>query len=225
MSILYSIAFLHFLALLTPGPDILLIAKVAVSQGRRAAFYSIIGISLGIAVWVVITLTGFSLLLQQWQGVQYLIMLFGAVFLAKMGYAMVRSALKSTAPTLTEQPHQAEHSVFNATSALSSTQLMIQGLLVNLTNPKALIYFASVFSLAVQSPDLHQFKMLLGVGIIAETFLAFGLLAYLLSVATIRNAYQRAERWIDGLAGGLFLCFAILLFSEAVQGIISKFAS
>lgn len=65
MSLLLTICGLHFIAQLSPGPDVLLIARSAASTTRSNTLKIIAGISAGIVVWVVLTLAGFTVLIDQ----------------------------------------------------------------------------------------------------------------------------------------------------------------
>lgn len=216
MAILYSIILIHFLAQLTPGPDLLLISRVAMTQGKMAAVATVFGISIGIAVWIILTLTGFSLVLARWPWLQSIIMLFGAIFLAKMGLAMIQSYRSYKAKS--EQHQQAE--VISASSPQSYWRLFSQGLLTNLANPKAIIYFASVFSLAVNSKELQNLKFLLGLAVTIETFLVFIFIAWGLSHPKLKPYYQKNEHYIDGIAGLLFVLFAVFLLIDAIKGFL-----
>ena len=82
MSLLLTICALHFVAQLSPGPDVLLIAKSAATNTRRNTLHIIAGISTGIVVWVVLTLLGFTVLVQQFPWIQQVLMLIGGLFLA-----------------------------------------------------------------------------------------------------------------------------------------------
>ena len=70
MSMLLTICALHFVAQLSPGPDVLLIAKSAASTTRANTLKIIAGISVGIVVWVVLTLLGFTVLIEQFPWIQ-----------------------------------------------------------------------------------------------------------------------------------------------------------
>ena len=63
MSLLLTICMLHFVAQLSPGPDVLLIAKSSASTTRANTLKIISGISAGIVVWVALTLMGFTVLI------------------------------------------------------------------------------------------------------------------------------------------------------------------
>lgn len=219
MSMIVSIMLLHFLAQMTPGPDVLLISQLAIRQNLRVAIYAVAGISLGISVWIILTLTGLGVLLQQWAWFQPLIMGFGAIFLAKMGWAMYSATLKTL-----KNPTNIFENAGEPQTTLSHGQYLIQGLITNLINPKALIYFASVFSLALNSPQIQQLKWLLGIIIIIETFIVFVFLAWILSNQRIKPYYQKYHYIIDGLAGVLFLGFAIWLAWQAITLIIGMTA-
>lgn len=220
MSLLYSILILHFIAQLTPGPDILLISKVAISKGRIPATFVILGITLGIAVWIILTLTGFSLVIQKWVWFQQVIMLFGAIFLAKMGWAMLSSFLQhykaKANPTL-----DSEDIATQAIAQESNWVYFRQGFITNIINPKALVYFGSVFSIAVQSELLQSFQVIFALLIIIETFIVFFVLAWILSNDKIKPYYKKAEHYIDGLAGILFIGFAVWLLKEVIQIFLS----
>ncbi len=208
MSLLLTISLLHFVAQLSPGPDVLLIAKSAASTTRRNTLNIIAGISLGIVVWVLLTLAGFTVLMQQWPWIQQVLMLLGGFFLAKMGYAMLQGGLKSlnTAAQFTED-----------TATHMPKNYFLLGLFTNLSNPKTLIYFSSVFSLALSSSASASLKTQLAILIPLQTFLTFVLFMLILSLPKIKALYQRSGSYIDIISGALFLIFALWLWWDALQ--------
>ena len=84
MSLLFTICALHFVAQLSPGPDVLLIAKSSASTTQKITLKTILGISVGIVVWVVLTLLGFTVLIEKMPWIQQVLMVIGGVFLARM---------------------------------------------------------------------------------------------------------------------------------------------
>lgn len=209
MSLLLTICALHFVAQLSPGPDVLLIAKSSASTSRANTLKIIFGISVGIVVWVVLTLLGFTVLIEQFPWIQQVLMLIGGLFLARMGWAMLNGGLK----TLKQE-----------TSLEDGQQLVVPdsknhfllGLFTNLSNPKTLIYFSSVFSLALSSSASTYLKTQLAVIIPLQTFLVFALFMLIMSMPKIKVAYQRSGSYIDIISGGLFLIFAIWLGYDAL---------
>ncbi|MDK9307009.1 hypothetical protein QQA18_21590, partial [Escherichia coli] len=79
-----------------------------------------------------------------------------------------------------------------------------------------LIYFSSVFSLALSSSASDYLKAQLAVIIPLQTFITFTLLMLLISHPKIKEAYQRSGNYIDMISGGLFLIFAVWLWYDAL---------
>jgi threonine efflux protein len=207
MSLLLTICLLHFVAQLSPGPDVLLIAKSSASTTRANTLKIILGISIGIVVWVVLTLLGFTVLTEQFPWIQQILMFVGGLFLARMGWAMLSGGLASL-----KKKTEIEAGVEPETKKQNHFLL---GLFTNLANPKTLIYFSSVFSLALTTNAGEYLKMQLAFIIPIQTFITFALLMMILSHPKIKAAYQRAGAYIDLLSGSLFLIFAVVLCYEA----------
>ena len=208
MSLLLTICALHFVAQLSPGPDVLLIAKSSASTSRANTLKIIFGISVGIVVWVVLTLLGFTVLIEQFPWIQQVLMLIGGLFLARMGWAMLNGGLKNLKQeTRLDDDQQA---------VPDSKNHFLLGLFTNLSNPKTLIYFSSVFSLALSSSASIHLKTQLAVIIPLQTFLVFALFMLIMSMPKIKNVYQRSGIYIDIISGGLFLIFAIWLGYDAL---------
>ncbi|HEX5381540.1 MAG TPA: LysE family transporter [Acinetobacter sp.] len=208
MSLLLTICALHFVAQLTPGPDVLLIAKSSASTTRLNTLKIILGISAGIVVWVVLTLLGFTVLVEQFPWIQQILMLIGGFFLARMGWGMLKEGLISA------QSPQLEGTL---TLPNGQQKYFLLGLFTNLSNPKTLIYFSSVFSLALGSSANANLKTQLAFIIPLQTFLVFSLFMFIMSTPKIKALYQRAGHSIDILSGALFLVFAIWLWYDAIR--------
>ena len=207
MSMLLTICALHFVAQLSPGPDVLLVAKSSASTTRANTVKIILGISAGVVVWVALTLLGFTVLLEQWPWIQQVLMLIGGLFLAKMGYAMLRGGIATLKQNtnldgVIEQPPK---------------NYFLLGLYTNLANPKIVIYFSSVFSLALSSTAGANLKPPLAVIIPIQTFLVFSLLMMIMSIPKIKRVYQKSGSYIDIVSGSFFLLFAIFLWVDVLK--------
>lgn len=208
MSIILTICILHFFAQLTPGPDVLLIAKCAASTTRINTLKVILGISVGIVIWVLLTLLGFSVLLQQFPWFQLLLMTVGGLFLFKMGYAMFRGGLQTL--------NQDFDLNVDERNIEKPKNYFLMGFFTNLSNPKTLIYFGSVFSLVLSSGLNTTLTTLLAVVIPLQTFLVFALFMFIMSLPKIKALYQRSGSYIDIFSGVLFIIFAVWLWYDAL---------
>lgn len=209
MSLLLSICMLHFVSQFTPGPDVLLIAKSSASTSRSNTLKIILGISVGIQVWVVLTLLGFTVLIEQFPWIQKVLMLIGGGFLAHMGWAMLRTGWAT-------RNQSVELDSLKQNIAEKSKNYFLLGLFTNLSNPKTLIYFSSVFSLALSSNASSNLKTQLAIIIPIQTFIAFALFMLIMSMPKMKTAYQRSGAYIDIVSGALFLIFALWLWIDVV---------
>jgi threonine efflux protein len=88
---------------------------------------------------------------------------------------------------------------------------MRAGLLTNLANPKVVVYFGSVFSAFLGDRVDAAARWGLWALIVVETFAWFALVAAFFALPAMRRGYLRLARWIDGLAGAVFVSFGLHL--------------
>ncbi|EKN6362903.1 threonine export protein RhtC [Yersinia enterocolitica] len=196
-----TVSLVHLVALMSPGPDFFFVSQTAASRSRREAMMGVTGISLGIVVWAGVALMGLNLILQKMAWLHQIIMVGGGLYLCWMGWQLLKSA-RSKRDT-------SEPEVQVALPARGRT--FLRGFLTNLSNPKAVIYFGSVFSLFVGDNVTAGARWGLFVLIVAETFVWFSIVACVFALPMMRRGYQRLSKWIDGLAGVLFAGFGIHL--------------
>uniref|UniRef100_UPI0035C67051 threonine export protein RhtC n=1 Tax=Serratia quinivorans TaxID=137545 RepID=UPI0035C67051 len=202
-----TVALVHLIALMSPGPDFFFVSQTAASRSRREAMMGVLGISLGIVVWAGVALMGLHLILQKMAWLHQIIMVGGGIYLCWMGWQLLCSARSQNAQSVPA----AEVKVALPKPGRS----FIRGFLTNLSNPKAVIYFGSVFSLFVGDDVGAGARWGLFLLIIAETFVWFSLVAVVFALPTMRRGYQRLAKWIDGLAGVLFTGFGLhLIFTR-----------
>ncbi|HET6804549.1 MAG TPA: LysE family transporter [Frateuria sp.] len=201
MHLFLAIAVVHLVALLSPGPDFFFVSRTAASRSRRPALFGVLGITLGIALWSALALLGLQLLLHRVAWLQQLIAVAGGLYLAWMGLRMLRGAF-GPAPAAQVD-----------TAAVPGGELaaLRAGLLTNLANPKAVVYFGSVFSAFLGDRLDAATRWGLWALVVAETFAWFALVAAFFALPAMRRGYLRLARWIDGLAGAVFVAFGLRL--------------
>ncbi|MFN4250967.1 LysE family transporter [Deinococcus sp.] len=202
LNILLVVAALHAVVLIVPGPDVLLVSQTALARTRRAALLAGLGVVLGISVWASLALLGIGLLFEAFPWVHGVIRVAGGLYLLWMGYSLWRSSARH-APELA--PVQAP---------LSDLAALRAGFLTNIANPKAAVFFGSVFS-GVLGTDAGSGVKLAAFGIIVGLSLGwFALVALGMSTASMQGAYLRARRGVDRVAGSLMLGFGTLLLAS-----------
>lgn len=201
MELFLTIAVVHLVALLSPGPDFFFVSQTAVSRSRRQALFGVLGITLGITLWSALALLGLQLVLQRLAWLQQLIAIAGGLYLMWMGLRMLRGAF-AHAP--------AAHG--EAVLAPASDRATLRaGLLTNLANPKVVVYFGSVFSAFLGDRMDAATRWGLWALIVVETFAWFALVAAFFALPAMRRGYLHLARWIDGVAGAVFVAFGLHL--------------
>ena len=200
---LCTLIFIHFCALITPGPDFFLVSQTAVSRSRKDAVLVAFGICLGAMVWSLLALMGLNIIFEKMAWLKQGLLVAGGLYLCWLGYQMLRSAFS-----------KGEQSIKQIVLPQSPYLFFMKGLLTNLSNPKAVIYFGSVFSLFLANPLFDQHHSLLFIIVSIETALWFLLVAFVFSLPTFRTAYQNFAKWIDGISGGIFTLLGVYLIGN-----------
>ncbi|MGL5360483.1 MAG: LysE family translocator, partial [Shewanella sp.] len=91
LPLLFTLALIHTVALISPGPDFALMVKIATQQSRAAALAAALGISAAILIHTLCSLTGVSVVIANSQSLYLLVQAIGASYLAWMGYGALRS--------------------------------------------------------------------------------------------------------------------------------------
>jgi threonine efflux protein len=205
MSLFLTIAAVHLIALLSPGPDFFYVSQTAISRSRREALAGVAGITLGVAWWAALALAGLQLLLHRVWWLQQVIAIGGGLYLGWMGYKMLRGALRPAASS-PDAP---------VVLAAGAWRALRNGLLTNLANPKVVIYFGSIFSGFIGDRLSGGARWGLWTLVVLETLAWFALVAALFALPAMRRSYLRVGRWIDGGAGAVFLAFGLHLIARS----------
>lgn len=210
-ALIATIAVVHLLALASPGPDFLFVTRTAVSQSRGKAMLGVLGITAGVAFWAGLSILGLQVLFTFLPWLQSTITVAGGLYLIWMGWQLLKSAMKKPSADANAD------SSLNGEAGDTMQHPFLFGLLTNLANPKAIIYFGSIFA-GLITPDVPNFmRGVIYAMVIAETFLWFGLVALIFGLPPLRRGYRKLCRWIDGLAGVLFVGFGLGLIWSVVR--------
>lgn len=222
------VAGIHFMALITPGPDFFLVTQIAVSHSRKDAFMTVVGITLGVAVWAIVALLGLHILVEKMPWIQTILYCAGGSYLSYLGYLLLKASFEQVKAQKKRIKIQESSITLGAEGKIAGNEevieidqkfhhkLLMKGLLTNLANPKALIYFGSVFVLFVGDQVSDIVRLEIFALVVLETFLWFMIVATLFSLPKLKALYQKVSIYIDGIAGIFFLGFGINLIYQAV---------
>ena len=184
---------IHAVALILPGPDFAVATRLSVVSGRRTGLWGAAGVVAGIGVYALVSVLGLSLVLAALPGLSRVLSVTGALYLAWLGVQCLRSKGKLPDPQTQPQDGKA----------------FVTGLLTNLLNPKAMLYFGSILSQAL-TPNLSTTDVaLLWSLLVGESFLWFGLVALLFSSQRVLEWLQYRMKWFDRIVGVVLLGLAM----------------
>lgn len=198
-----SFAVVAGLLTLVPGLDTALVLRSAISQGRRPAFATALGISSGALVWGAAAAAGVSALLVASRIGYDALRVAGAVYLVVLGVRLLHAAYRL--PPVVEASGQVRPE-----SLLCCWR---RGFATNLLNPKVGAFYVAVLPQFIPS-DLGQAGHL-GLGVLMalvhdlESLLWFALLIAFASRLRVVLATRRARRAVDATTGVVLTGFGI----------------
>ena len=183
--------FLHLIAAASPGPAILMAARIGVTEGRKTGVFLAVGIGLGALFWAVSALFGLALLFEIAPTVLWGFKLAGVLFLFWIALSMWRHA---------DDPLVDPSRVTLPRSPWSALRL---GILTQLSNPKPAVFFGAVFVGTIPPQASAAAIGLLLVAIFLNEFVCNLVVAHLFSLDQTRRIYATSKRWIDRSFGSI----------------------
>jgi threonine/homoserine/homoserine lactone efflux protein len=191
----------------SPGPSFVMVARTAVASSRSDGVAAAFGIGAGGALYTIAALAGLQALFSAVPSLYFLLKFIGGIYLAFLGYQIWKGA-GQTLDIPSDDTSPKTHEIKNS---------FLTGLYTQLSNPKAAIYYASVFA----AFHLQDFSLILGLCTIVAIFIIevgwYLLVALALSSAKPRDAYLRYKKWIDRSAGGVMVLLGIKLVTSVNQ--------
>ena len=190
-----TVALVHLLAVASPGPDFAVVVRESVAQGRRAGSSTALGVGCGIFVHVAYSLLGIGLIVSQSIVLFNLFKWLAAAYLVYLGWRALRAR-----PMNLEAIDGA-----NAPVARSAWRAFVIGFVTNGLNPKATLFFLSLFTVVI-SPDTPLLVQAgYGLYLAGATALWFLLVAWLFSRGRVRAGFARMGHWFDRLTGAVLI--------------------
>lgn len=196
-SMFITVAIAHFLALLSPGPDFVLVVKSAIRNSSNNAIGAAAGIAFANAVYICICLIGVGAILAAHTNLMIALKLAGGLFLMYLGAQALR-AKKQAYLTLCEQS-----SLNDGTASSGFFIELFTGFLSGILNPKNLLFYLSLFTVVLTNEVGFGFKLGLGIWMTLVVFAWDTTIILLLSTEKMRTGFTRFAFYIDKVTGAL----------------------
>lgn len=199
--LILTVAFIHLLAVASPGPDFIMVTRNSLMYSRKSGIYTAIGLGLGILLHVTYSLLGIALIISQSAVLFSIIKYLGAGYLIYIGIKSLRA----------KPSKQANLEMAHTKNELTKLQAMRTGFLTNATNPKAMLFFLSLFTLVIQPSTPLDIKMIMGAEMAIATTVWFALIATLVSHRIIKTRIVSIQHYVERVMGGILILFGIVL--------------
>lgn len=193
-----TIAFIHLLAVMSPGPDFAMITRNSLVYSRKVGIYSAIGLGLGIAVHVTYSLIGIGFIISKSVLLFSILKYMGAAYLIYIGYKSLRA-----------RPTNLSDGVMKQKKEIGEWAAIRTGFITNITNPKATLFFFSLFTQVINSSTPVFIQVLYGLEMSVVTFLWFALVAIILSQGIIREKFQAFGYRLEQAMGAVLVALGI----------------
>lgn len=200
-STFFTVAIIGGMAVVSPGPDFLIVTRNSLLYSKRIGLATALGIAVGNTWWTAASILGISLVISRTVLVFNAIKWLGALYLIYLG---VRSlCAKHESQTGQHEPMRRQKQALTVASAFRT------GLFTNLLNPKCAMFFVSFFSIVItpKTPIMLQYAYGFEIMLIAVCW--FSLLATVLSVEKVKGVFERFSIWLDRVTGAILITLGI----------------
>ena len=187
----FILATIGFIAALTPGPDIFYVIKQGICNGKEIALKAVAGILTGNLIYLVLVGIGLGNIGKN-AYFQFILGIFGGIYLLRIAFLSFKEKIK-----------------LNINKCNTKNYIYKEALILNLSNPKAMIFFAIIITpFLSKNIMLSLFSLFLG---ISNAFIITAIISSKIS------SEEKILNIINKIASIIFLFFSIKLFITAYE--------
>lgn len=196
----FTISLIMLLAVVSPGPDFVLVTQNTLVYSRKKGFMTGLGIALSNLFHTSYCLLGLTVVMVNSVILFSIIKYLGAAYLIYMGI----KALRAKREFATETQIQADFEI-------SNMQALTQGFLCNALNPKAALLFLSIFTVFVTPETPLWLQLALGLEIMMINFVWYAFVSSFLTLNKVKAALGKVQHMLMKLMGAFLILFGIKL--------------
>lgn len=198
LALIGTVTLIHLLAVISPGSDFVMAVRNSLTYSRKTGIWTAVGFGLGIATHIIYCLAGLAVVISKsillFNTIKYL----GAGYLIYIGVKAILA--KKSEIKIDEQEKKSDISAFAAVRI---------GFLTNALNPKATLFFLSLFTLVI-SPDTPALILLtMSTIMVVNTTLWFMLVAIFFTQKRVQNVFNRWQGIFNKTFGGILVLLGL----------------
>ena len=203
-----ALAMIFLSVIVSPGPNVLIVTQFSVSESRLHGTFAALGVAAGSALWASFAIHGLTTLFLHAAWLQPVLQLGSGLYLCYVARKIWQHARQSL-----------HAGTFEAFGARSFSLAFRYGLVTNLSNPKAIAFYTSVFT-AIMNPTFASWVRWAAVVMITALAVAwYTTVAVVFSVGPVQRWYRRSKLWIDRLTALVLLFFGFMLLWELARSL------
>ena len=190
------------IGLASPGPNLIIVLQRTLNSGLKAGIMTGIGIALGDFIYAFIGLFGLTILISLSGWIFGVIKFLGGMYLIYLGLKTLKNSQ--------------EHFRFGKVKKISLFVCFRNGFITDLSNPKTIIFFTSIFAATINEQTSKSFLIALAFSIFITSIVCRIGLAYLFSRSFFQNTYVKFRSKFEAVFGILLILFGLKLTSLSV---------
>lgn len=196
-----SILLIHIFRWLTPGPQFALIIRNSLVYSRKTGFWTAVGFAVGNLINIILSVTGIALVITKSPLAHNAIKYLGAGYLIYLGFKtfFVKIKFKNLK---TKEKHR-------DIKSLTATKI---GLITNLLNPNAPLFFISIFGSLLSSKAPSWVIIFLMIAMPLNTIFMASLWTILFTQRKIKGLYMKFEPTINKCLGIALILLGLMMF-------------
>ena len=198
LTIIGTVTIIHLLAVISPGPDFIMACRNSLTYSRKIGIWTAVGFGGGIAVHIFYSLAGLALIISK------SILLFNVIKFLGAGY-LIYIGLKS----ILSKSSKIELNKYHKKEDITRFSAIRIGFLTNVLNPKATLFFLSLFTLVISPKTPLSVISIMSVIMIINTVLWFSLVAIFLTQKRIHSIFEKFQNVFNKTLGGLLIALGI----------------
>ena len=206
--IAFTVIIAHFLALLSPGPDFVLIVKSSIKNGNRRSIGVPAGIASANAVYIALCLAGVSSILSKSVTLLFFMKITGGLFLVYLSIGALKAKKDDYKHIVTFTPRNTRDATF--------CKDYFTGFASGILNPKNLLFYLSLFTVVLNKEVGLTFKIFLGIWMASIVFIWDSSIVFLLSTNRVRRKFSKFAYFIDKCTGVILGIIGISIVKSAV---------
>lgn len=192
-----TVASLHLFAVASPGPDFALVIRQCFRYGKRSAIWTSLGISVGILFHVSLSLIGLGLLITYQPSIFNGLKILASLYILYLG---VVSIFNKSILDLDKKKKSSTTLYFRS---------FLSGLITNTLNPKAFLFFITVFTLVISPSTSQILQGIYGLYMALATFLWFAMISIIFTNKSMTYKYVDFLPWIERIMGFILVIISI----------------